>query len=255
MDFLKQHYEKILLTLVLLILAAAAAWLPFAISQERQELADLTGTVPRAKEYKPVDLAPYQQALQALASPPQLSLAGHNLFNPVPWKLKSDGTYIKIASGNEEGPGALVVNRITPLHLTISFRRKMGSSYEIGIHNENVPKPQPNPSPVLVGFDARQGRPTVKEEKGTEDNPTLVLELAGGETVEISKDQPFRRVLGYAADLRYDLENRNFPRVREGDSIVLGGERYKVVAITPSQVRLESVSTTKPYNVRLTGAP
>jgi hypothetical protein len=254
MDFLKQHYEKILLTVVLLILAAAAAWLPVALAQERQELAALTGPAPNPKEYTAVNLAPYEQAIQTLASPPSLDFTGHNLFNPVPWKLKSDGTLIKIASGTEEGPGALVIKRIYPLHLIISYVRHVSpGTYEINIENEVTGQK----SRAFVSIESRPGRVPLqlKEVKGPEDAPVLVLEFPDGEPVEVSKDKPFRRVETYAADLRYDLQNQDFNRVRPGLVITLGSERYKVVAITPDQVRLESVSTTKPYTVRLTAAP
>jgi hypothetical protein len=251
MDFLKQHYEKILLTVVLLILAAAAAWLPVALAQERQELAALTGPAPNPQEYTAVNLAPYEQAIQTLASPPSLDFTGHNLFNPVPWKLKSDGALIKIASGTEEGPGALVIKRIYPLHLIISYMRQVSpGTYEINIEDENTNRKGRH----FVSADRGQF-PHLKEIKGPEDNPTLVLELRGGELAEVSKDKPFRHVLTYAADLRYDLQNQDINRVRLGLVITLGSERYKVVAITPDQVRLESVSTTKPYTVRLTAAP
>ena len=41
MDFLKKHYEKVLLGVVLLGLAVAVAFLPFKIASEKQKLEDM----------------------------------------------------------------------------------------------------------------------------------------------------------------------------------------------------------------------
>ena len=40
MEFLKNHYEKVILGVVLLALAVVAAWLPIQISEENRKLED-----------------------------------------------------------------------------------------------------------------------------------------------------------------------------------------------------------------------
>src|SRR6478609_1882823 len=97
MEFLKKHYEKILLSLVLLCLAVAAAWLPTKIRQEKEELQKTIFNLPKPRELQPVDLSTNESALKRLQNPPTVELSGaHNLFNPVTWKVKADGSFIKI---------------------------------------------------------------------------------------------------------------------------------------------------------------
>jgi hypothetical protein len=264
MQFLKRHYEKILLSVVLLALAGAAAWLPMAIGKARESLAAITGTLPGPKEIKPVDVTPYEGALQRLKNPPTVNFAGaHNLFNPVTWKQKSDGSLLKIQSGNEEGPAAVKITRIFPLHLIFSFERVSGTGYYIGVHDEAVPGSRKAQRLVSLnaktpfGPDAKTQFFAVREAKGPAEDPTeLILELGDtNEKVSVTKEKPFKRVQGYAADMKYDVEGRTFNDVRVGSNIVLGGEAYKVVAISSNEVRVSSVSTTKQTTLTWSGVP
>jgi len=58
MEFIKKHYEKVVLGLVILGLAASAALLPFIISGKKERLRkfreDLTN--PKVKELDPLDM-------------------------------------------------------------------------------------------------------------------------------------------------------------------------------------------------------
>ncbi len=58
MDFLKKHYEKVLLGVVLLGLAVAVAFLPFKIASEKQKLEDMRNTLinPNVKPLTNLDL-------------------------------------------------------------------------------------------------------------------------------------------------------------------------------------------------------
>jgi hypothetical protein len=58
MQFLTKHYEKILLSVVLLGLAAAAAALPWKVSNERDRLEEISRNLTikvKAKPFKPLD--------------------------------------------------------------------------------------------------------------------------------------------------------------------------------------------------------
>ena len=112
MQFIKKHYEKIILCIVLLGLAAASALLVFEVSSVQQSLEDnqnkLVATAP--KPLKPVDLTANLNALERLQKPFEVVLSGpHNLFNPVQWQRRGDGTLIKLQTGREIGPGAIVI--------------------------------------------------------------------------------------------------------------------------------------------------
>src|SRR4051812_1423954 len=125
MEFLKKHYEKILLSAVLLCLAVAAAWLPVKIRQEKEELQKTIVNLPKPKELKPVDLSTNEVTLKRLQNPPTVELSGaHNLFNPVTWKIKPDGSFIKII---REGVDALVITNIRPLFMELVFEKTTAS--------------------------------------------------------------------------------------------------------------------------------
>ena len=67
MDFLKKHYEKVLLGVVLLGLAVAVAFLPFKIASEKQTLEDMRNQLihPKVKPLTNLDLDPAGQRAQA----------------------------------------------------------------------------------------------------------------------------------------------------------------------------------------------
>ena len=242
MEFLKKHYEKILLSVVLLILAGTAAWFPMKIGKEREEAQTYSVDFPPPKAYKQIDLTTNLASLQRLQSPPVLKLSGgHNLFNPVTWKHKPDGTFQKIVS---QGVDALVATKIVPLYFEISYERPSASGYWIGVRHLSAK------SPTRVYAKINEKKPdmfTIKNIAGETNDPTeLVLELAdSNEMVTISKDKPYQKVEAYAVDLRYEPDNLTFPNKRVNEVIAFGGESYKIIAITENDVRVEAISTNK----------
>src|SRR5690606_18516777 len=126
-----KHYEKILLSVVLLCLAIAAAWFPMKIKAERENAQGYVVTLPPPKELTPMDISTNRAALVRLQNPPVVNLDGdHNLFNPVTWKVNPDGSYQKVV---REGVDALVATKITPLYFELSFIRATTAGYFIGV--------------------------------------------------------------------------------------------------------------------------
>lgn len=249
MEFLKKHYEKILLSVVLLCLAIAAAWLPTKIRKEKEDLQKTIFNLPQPKIMTPVDLTTNEMALKRLQNPPTVELAGaHNFFNPVTWKVKPDGSYIKIV---QEGVDALTVTKMQPLYLELAFERVTGSGYWIGTKRQSLKKPS-----VYAKLNEKKELFTLKEVKGPPEDPTeLVLELTEGqEMISISKDKPFRRVEAHAADLRYVPDNKNFPNQKVNDVLQIAGEAYKIIAITENEVRVSATSTDKRTTILWKGA-
>ena len=114
MDFVRKHYEKILLGVVLLGLVGALVFLPFWILHDRDVLvATRKGITSQPVEpLPPLDLTEQSNAIQRLQSPYKLNFETTNrLFNPVEWQKAMNGTLIKIESGREVGPQAVVVTR------------------------------------------------------------------------------------------------------------------------------------------------
>lgn len=124
MEFIKRNYEKVILSLVLLGLVGALAFMPVVIYYDQQQMEDMKRSVthPHVVPLPPLDLSPQQAVLDRLKSPYNLDFSSTNkLFNPMQWKKQNDGTLVKITTGHEVGPDAAVVTKITPLYFSISL--------------------------------------------------------------------------------------------------------------------------------------
>jgi hypothetical protein len=122
MDFVKKHYEKILLGFVLLGLVGALVFLPFMIASDQQKLKDMSyGVVhPNAVPLAGLDLTRETNVLGRLQSPYKLDFSTTNkLFNSVQWQMTVDKRLIKIASSDVVG--LAVVTKITPLYLILTL--------------------------------------------------------------------------------------------------------------------------------------
>src|SRR6476660_1194405 len=98
MDFIKKHYEKILLGVVLIGLVGALGYLPFKISNEKDRLTTMSTELvnPRPKPLTNLDLTMPEASLQRAMSPPvAYDFSNTNkLFNPMLWKRAPDGKLI-----------------------------------------------------------------------------------------------------------------------------------------------------------------
>src|SRR5215472_3975889 len=98
MDFLKKHYEKILLGVVLLGLVGAMVFLPLMILNDRENLKRTREEVISrpVKPLPPMDLTRESNIVLHLQQPYRLDFETTNkLFNPVEWQKAVDGTLIK----------------------------------------------------------------------------------------------------------------------------------------------------------------
>jgi hypothetical protein len=263
MDFVKKHYEKVILSAVLLGVVGFLAFLPIVINHEHDELERIKSqliSLP-AKPLPPLDLTPQAAISQRVKVPANYDFSTTNrLFNPLEWKRAPDGTLFPIRSGNETGAGAAVVTKITPLYFILTFdsveTNGAAPRYVLGVERQAADKP------ALRRKQQRYVSPGEKKDffiltevKGDPAEPSdLVLKLTdSGDSVTISKDKSFQRVEGYAADLKYELEKpaKNFGGLRSGSHIAFGGEEYIVVAVDADEVILSAQSnqkkTTLPY--------
>ncbi len=256
MDLLKKHYEKIILGAVLLVLAVSAAMLPVMISSERttqQQMADEIINRP-TKPIEPLNISTQQLRFSRLSTAGVVDLSNTNkVLNPVFWQKAADGRLIKIQTGEETGPKALVVTKQTPLYLTIALdsvtTSESGTRYVISVEREAaVDRNKRLKKPFFAKKDEKNEAFVLREVKGPPDAPTeLVLELTeGGDIVSIAKDKPFKRVDGYTVDLKYPLENRPpWLNQRVGGALKFGGEDYIIVAITKTEVVVLAKSNQK----------
>lgn len=262
MELLKKHYEKIILGGVLLVLAAGAAMLPIQIGSERDELRqkELEITATPAKPLEPLNFSTQQIAVVQLRRATQLDLSNTNkVLNPLLWQKTAEGRLIPIRTGEEIGPKALQVTKLTPLHLSISLDGVNTSEatprYTIMVEREAAAdRTKRAKKAYFASLNNKNDVFIVREATGPAENPVLKLELVdGGEVIEISKSKPFQRVDGYMVDLKYPLENRPpWLAQRVGSPLKFGGEDYIIVAITKSEVVVLAKSNQKKTPVPIT---
>jgi hypothetical protein len=264
MEFLKNHYEKVILSVVLLGLAVAAVLLLTWVGNEKRTLEEMEGQIIQTppKALKPLDLATNELVLQRQVKPSGLRLAGeHNLFNPVQWQKIPDGRLIPIRTGREIGPGALTITKIVPLYLKIEFEGASASGdnvqYRFKITRE-AEKSASKRVPITLSASSVGSKNPVfvlKDMKPKDSPAEFVLELVDSkEQVPVTKDKPYSSVAGYTVDLKYDPERLIFLGKRLGDSLVFAGDTNKIVAITETNVTVRA-SSTKQTTVTYTPRP
>jgi hypothetical protein len=256
MQFLKSHYEKIILSVVLLGLAAAAALMPMKVSQEKQKEEERRNvmTHPNAKQMPPVDLTTNAIVLARLEQPEQLKYGGeHNLFNPVRWKRRPDGGLVR---GSETGISALKITDIHPLYFRVSFDQVNATPdnirYQISVLKETGRNHRPTPR--IAGLNEKNNMFTIKEVVGDPNDPMELKLLLEGEKepIVISKGKPYEKIIGYAADFHHQTENRDWKDRTVKDELNFGGETYNIVAITANEVVLSASSNKKQTTLEYT---
>jgi hypothetical protein len=268
MDFVKKHYEKILLTVVLLGLVGALVFLPFLITKDQAKQEETRRGVlhPKVLPLPALDLSRQTNVTGRLQTPYVLDFTTTNrLFNPLQWQQKADGTWVPVKSGTI-GPEAVVVTKIAPLYLIIALdsvetnsltTNAQGARYVISVERQAAAMPgQRGKRQHYASVGEKVDMFKVVEVKGSLEDQAqlqLVLQLADLQgRVMLSKDKPFRRVDGYMADLRYDPEVKKWGAQRVGMSVKFAGDDYNIVAITQDGVILSARSnqkkTTRPYS-------
>jgi hypothetical protein len=209
-----------------------------------------------------LDLRSHQTVFDDIQAPPALNLtAPHHLFNPVKWQRNpaDESAPIKIETGKEVGPDALVILKVSPLNFIVSWNKTLsGGGYNLGITNEAAANPRERVGVTrYCTVDRQADLPksklvALREVKGTPEEPTeLVVEiLETGEKGSVFKDKPYMRLDGYEADLKYTVDGRIFAKLRVGATLRFAGEEYKVLDVKSSEVVLSSNLNDKKYTVR-----
>jgi hypothetical protein len=263
MDFLKKHYEKVLLGVVLVGLMGVVGYMLVVVSNEQQKLNDLSQSVlhPHVTALSNIDLTMSEQTVKRAATPVVLDFGppGHRLFNPSAWQRSPDGHPVP---RENIGPRALVVTNITPLYFRLSLDKvepvDNGFKYVILTENQAAANPsqrhqKSNYCKLMDTTDVFQ----LIEVRGKPDDPTeLVVKLKdSGDTAVIKKDKPFERIDGYMADLHHPLESRPWLGRRVGSSISFNGEDYTIVGINQNEVVLSAKSNGKKWTIKTNAAP
>jgi len=255
MEFIKRNWEKVLLGVVLVGLAVAVALLPLKIASERRELEENQARIfdRPIKPLPGVDMSVAQAAFARSKSPARVDFSsGHQLFNPVLWQKTTDGRPLKVESGDEVGPAAIEVDSTTPLYTIVSFdsviTNELGARYAIGVEEQAAERRSDRRKrQTYASVGDKTDSFTLVKVQGDPVNPTaLILEVEGTDgQVNVTRSKPYKRVDGYLADLKYAPESKTWLKRRSGDTLVLAGESYNIVAINENEVVLSALSGKK----------
>jgi hypothetical protein len=158
-------------------------------------------------------------------------------------------------------PQAVVVTGITPLYLALTLdsveTNELGVRYVISVERQAAANPalRRKQQRYVSLDDPKKDVFTLVQVKGPPENPDyLVLKLADtGQTNNVSKDKPFRRVDGYAADLKFEPEKLSWSGQRiGGPPLRFAGENYTIVDINSNEVVLSAQSNQKKWTLRYT---
>jgi hypothetical protein len=267
MDFLKKHYEKILLGIVLVGLAVAFIFMPFKIAAEKQQLLDLETSLthPKTKALTNSDLTFADATLKRMETPMAVDFGPPNrLVNPKAW-LQTHDNPPRLYPSEKAGPNMVVVTNITPLYLSITLDEVRPADaadpastpkYLISVEKQAaVRKDQQRKRPYLCKVGEKNENFQLKAVEGAGDNPTnIVLALSDGETINLNKEKPFRRIDGYMASLYYEPQKKKWTDQRVGQTLNINGEDYKIVAISKDEVVL-SAPNGKKWTLKSTAPP
>lgn len=256
MDFLKKHYEKVLLGVMLAGLIGGLVFMLFFISADREEMnAKSTGVLnPVVKDLTNLDTTVLDTATARSHAPYELDLETTNkLFNPLEWQKALDGTLI--LAEKKTGLQVAVVTNISPLYTIISLEQvqmnDVATNYVVQIEHQGastLAKRRPTKHYLTKGEKPSSNDPVeLVDVKGPADNPSaLVLKLTdSGDEISISKDNPYRKTDAYSADFVYAPERKVFHGKRAGDKVPFGGVDYSVVDVNQNELILMDQSNQK----------
>jgi hypothetical protein len=247
MQFLKRHFEKIILSAVLAGLGAAAVWLSVAVKDAQVSLTAGVSNAPPAKAWVEPPLATYNDALQSLKAVPAFSLTGeHNLFNSGTWKRLRDGSLVKM---KQSGVEALAVTEIRPLYFSITLDDTTGAGYYL-ITKHGLGPQQRYFSPIGAKASPRIPYPVVGTNSAPGNPSVLMLQVQipeTEETVSVSAKAPYKSLEGYEVDLKYsasDVTNVFLKRHLE-DTLQLSEDFFKIIAVSSNAVTVQDTRTSQ----------
>lgn len=262
MNFLKDHFEKLILGLVLLVSAGGIFFViqQISASKETKEAA-LQSPRGNVRQYQSADLQPFEETLQEISQPIVVGITGdHELLNPVRWK-EVNGV---LARETELGVKSLAISEIKPLNLRIAYLRTTeygkADRFVLEITNENeetVGGRKPTKRTFEVGNPIKGVPYTLQRVDGPSSSPTdfyvtIKDENTGTlEHVQFTPDKPYQSVVGYSASFVYEPTGKKFVDQRVNGSIKIDDSTFIIVAITENQATLENKSgkrTTLDFN-------
>jgi hypothetical protein len=278
MEFLKNHYEKIVLSVVLLLMATAAVLLVVQVRSVEEELGAfrkvIVETGGQAVERPKTN--PYT-AILTKAQPPVVDLVlPHKVFNPERWLMNTNRDLI---SGKDVGVAKLQLLEVQPMQLKLELVVSGSAerqSYLVNITREYALKTidqRPTKRSVTLNSTNYLDAPSklrfivARAIEGPPDNPTVSLDYQEPgkdlQKITLTKDKPFSAVVEHGVKLFYPVEKIAFPNPlrkdvvweRKDSPLVFAGDTNILVEITVSNVVVKAVSNDKTTTIPLSGSP
>jgi len=253
MQFLKKHYEKILLGVVLAGLIGVLVFMLFYIASDKAKMEETRNGLinPPAKPLPDLDMTSKDASVTRVQSPYVIDFdTGNKVFNPFEWVKMPDNTLVR--KDNKTGPQVAVVTNIAPLYLVLTLDSVLTNGvdvrYVIGVEKQAAATAaKRHKTQRYASKGDKNDTFELLQVNGAPENPDALLlkVLDTGETATVTHDKPFRRVDAYTADLRYDPEKRAFHGLRNGAKVSFNGTDYTVDEINQNAVILEDQSNQK----------
>jgi hypothetical protein len=266
MDFLKRHYEKLVLAIALLVLIGTAGYLAKKVNQLRQQVQDAPLRLPtKGKPVRPVVMDAYQRELARLKSPVLWTIPAASMFpnNPVP--ITNTGT---ITNRPERLKPDIALRQVIREAFRLRFdaytwdaAKKEAHAFQINFplrrrtyFVENLGQPVPEPGEtnryVLVKFEKKSALVAVASMDPIErDVSELTIQRAG--------DEPILLVLGRITEPNPEAlvqcgTDPQQQRLRSGGVFECNSRTYKVVDIAPTQMVIEDLKNGEKLIIPLT---
>lgn len=261
MELFRKHYEKIILSIVLLLLVVAAVYLPARVQAVNRNIESVIGR-ENPKPFTPLNIETNAAILEQSRKKLRVKLSGtkHNLFNPVGWIKNKDGNLIKDPFYGIRGPEALIAKKIDPLYFSIEYDNIVTNGAEIfysfGVTRQADAK-KANRRRMMRR--ARIGEKTdiftLKEMRGETTRPEefVIRLLADNREIRVSgeKSKPYKEIAGYTVDLIYRPDGKKFNAKRKGDTIKIAKKWCEIVVVSENEVVVKDSGTTKQTTIRV----
>ncbi|MEI6085254.1 MAG: hypothetical protein WCS70_13265 [Verrucomicrobiota bacterium] len=264
MDFIKKHFEKLLLAGGLVVLIGCAAYLGYRVAKLSDEVQD-SPRLSRGKKKAEVVATPtaiYSNAITGLQVP---SLWQTNAIDPFHTQLEWTAPVAILITNRTAGPGISLLQVIRK-QFTLKFQsyKEPGEEFAVNFITRNKTFFVKKIGMEIADTFEKTGFVITKfEKKQTEvfnkglgiTNKVDLSEL----TIEKKDAPPIVLILGKVAQerepvaaLHCQTDNQE-RRLRKGDELTCGGKTYKVIDITPTQVLIEDVKTKEQSTISLPG--
>ncbi len=250
MDWIKKHYEKILLAGALLLLILVAAYLVFRINRLNEDIQNaLRLPEPPNKPVSLVELAPYSNAIVTLQAPPQWTNPNvAMLFPPIPVKTAAPPVTVPVEIARPQ----IVLEGISRRPFQLQFKAYVwnaaaneGRNFQINFLTENRSFFVENVGSEIADRHGKTGYFITKFERKINlvRKPGInapIEEDVSQLTVKQESEEPIVLTLGKLA-----VYPKRYARIRTPERTVelpLGGtfesgeKTYKVVDITDKEV-------------------